>query len=239
MKTFFIPFLLLMMSFADAAESGRLKVISAVARKNGGEVVYTEKHEIRMNSDGSLSQARTDYFAPDRTLRAVLETDFKNGLAATDYTFIDKRDGSAHGVVAKPNGYLVWKKNKDGKREEELIEKRDFKDKDLVVAGQGLFFYLRNHLKTFKKGDSIPVKLLFPGRLDYFSFDLTVHEEGSRFVSFRMNANNILLSLFIPSLRFKFDRDSNEIVEYTGPSNLVDDRGGMQKVEISYNPKES
>lgn len=223
---------------AYANEMANVEVISAIARKPDGGLAYTEKHQIRLGSDGTPTQARTDYFGPDKTLRAILETDFKNGLAASDYTFIDKRDGSSHGVESKKDGFVVWKKSKDGKREEELIKKEDFHAKDLVVAGQGLFFYLRNNLQTFKKGDSIPVKLLFPGKLDYFSFDLKVDEEESRFISFKMKAHNFILSLFIPSLRFKFNKVTKEIVEYAGPSNLVDDRGGMQRVEISYNPKE-
>lgn len=222
-----------------SAEPARHKVISATARKPSGELAYTETHDIRLNADGTPVKARTDYFGPDHNLRAVLETEFKDELAASDYTFTDRRDGSAHGVIARKDGFLVWKKSKDGRREEELIKKQDFKAKDLVVAGQGLFFYLRNNLKTFKKGDSIPVKLLFPGRLDYFSFDLTVDEDDPQTISFKMKANSLFMSLFVPSLRFKFDKASNEILEYTGPSNLVDESGGMQKVEISYNSKDS
>jgi hypothetical protein len=210
------------------------KVITAVAKQASGQIAYTEKHEIQLSEDGKPKHAKTQYFGADNELRATLETDFKNGLAATDYTFFDNRDGTAHGVESKNEGYLVWKQSKDGKREEKMFKQTQFRPKDLVVAGQGLFFYLRTNLKQFNERKSIPVKLLIPGRLDYFSFDLSVSDEDERFISFKMRVNSLFLRMFVPSLRFKFDKNSNEIVEYNGPSNLVNESGSLQNVEIRY-----
>lgn len=221
---------------APAALSNR-ELISAVARKSGGPVAYTEMHEIQLDMKGLPVSARTEYLAPDGALMATLETDFKNGWAAADYAFKDARDGSSHGVEVKREGFLLWKSPKGGPREEKLIRKDRFSTKDLIVAGQGLFFHLRGNLKEFKKGESIPVKLLIPGRLDFYSFDLSLVAEDERVATFQMRSHSMLLRIFVPSFQFKFDKVSNGILDYTGPSNLADEKGALQTVEISYKYK--
>ena len=139
------------------------------------------------------------------------------------------------GVEVKEEGYLLWKQAKGKAREEKLIRKSEFRPGDLVVSGQGLFFYLRNHLEKFPRNEKISVKLLIPGRLDFFSFDLGIEEETSSTITFKMRVGSLLLRIFTPSLHFKFEKSAKNLVQYIGPSNLVDESGDLQTVEILYN----
>lgn len=212
----------------------RRETIHAAAKKTDGNLGYTEQHEILLSGKGEAIEARTEYFTPEKKLTAILSSSFKNSLPVSDYTFTDLRDGSAHGVEVKPDGYLVWKQEKNEKREEKLFKKDDFQDSDLVTAGQGLFFFLRKNLKEFSKDKSTAVKLLIPGRLDYFSFHLTVEEEDAENITFKMRADSLIVRIFLSSLRFQFNKETNQVIKYYGPSNLVESGGSLHNVEISY-----
>jgi len=212
----------------------RRETIYAAAKKTDGNLAYTEQHDISYTEKGEAIEARTEYFTPEKKLAAILSSNFKNSLPVSDYTFTDLRDGSTHGVEVKQDGYLVWKQEKNEKREEKLFKKDDFKDSDLVTAGQGLFFFLKKNLKEFSKDKSTPVKLLIPGRLDYFSFRLTVEEEDAEKVTFKMRADSLIVRIFLSSLRFQFNKETNQVVKYYGPSNLVESGGSLHNVEISY-----
>lgn len=220
------------LALSPALAGAQSFTITAEARKNG-TLLYTERHNIQAEGK-TLSSAHTDYLGADNKLRATLSTTFRGDLAAPAYTFSDERDGSSHGVERPGEGFLVWKKEKNQKREEKLFRHDAFDSEDLVVAGQGLFFYLRDRLANFPREKTVPVKLLIPGKLDYFTFGLSVEEETEKTVTFKMKVKSIFLRLFAPSLHFTFSKTTGQILNYEGPSNIADQSGSLENVKITY-----
>lgn len=208
-------------------------VLFATATNPAGQIVYRETHAITEDSQGRPVKARTDYADVSGRKIAELENEFGAEIAAPSYVFRDLRDGSSHGVTLVDDGYLVWKKDETGSRREKVF-KRDLFKGSLVTSGQGLFFYLRDHWKEVRDKGPLSVKLLIPGRLDYFSFHLSFEKQEAAVASFLLRLDSVFLRLFASSLRFDLDTASRRLLRYEGLSNITSDGAGVENVVIVY-----
>lgn len=231
-----IPTLLIALAAEGSRSSASRRLISATAKSVDGRVVYVERHEISLSEKGRPLRARTEYIRQNGGQRAELMTDLSQGLAAPGYVFSDESDGSSHGVEVRTDEFVVWKKSGKSPREEKILRKDIFPPGALVAAGQGLHFYLSENLQSIPREGFTRVKMLIPGRLDYYSFRLSVEKEDERSVSFKMEVDNMLLRLFVSSLRFRYAKSTGRLLSYSGLSNLPDEKGNLQSVEIEYEP---
>lgn len=207
--------------------------VEGVARDRDGKIVYREKHETAF-SDGKPKSARTDYVGPGGETIGELVSDFGDGVAASDYSFVDRRDGSSHGIDVDGDSYVLWTKTKDGPRKEKRFAKNSFPKDAWVVGGQGLHYELVSRLGSMTEKTRIPVKYLIPGRLDYFSFTLSVEKIEGDLVHFKLVADSLFIRFFASSMSFSYSRKDRRLAGYSGLSNIPDPDGGLVHVDIAY-----
>lgn len=200
------------------------------ATKNG-QIVYIEKHEIEEDDTGKVLRAKTSYLRPDQSIIATLESDFSLSLTNAQHEMLDMRDGNRYGVRWENGTAIMWDKKKDGKERTEKIT-TNFADGKLVIGGQGLHYYMRDKLSELKN-KKLAIAILIPGKLDWYSFLVEYQGEDAGLMKFVIKAQSAFLRLFAPRLEVWYSADG-KLQRYKGLSNLSDDKGGNQSVEIKY-----
>ena len=89
-------------------------------------------------------------------------------------------------------------------------------------------------MADLKPGFKKKIKLLIPGKLDYFSFRLRHMKETEKHITLKADIDSIWLRLFAPSMTMIYEKATGHMVKYEGISNLLDDEGEVQNVIIDY-----
>jgi hypothetical protein len=206
---------------------------TSIAKNQKKQVQYKEKHTAEFDGVKPLT-AKTEYSDNNDKIIGVMESNFTKNITTPEYEFKDVRTGESHGITLDENNYILWRKTKDGAKEEKKFNRKDM-DKDALVVGcQGLHYYLIGNLETIQKQKTMPIKYFMPGRLDYYRFNLKVEKEDEEFIYLKLSINNFVLKMFTDSLNMKYSKLSKNLVYYSGLSNITDDKGELQNVYIEY-----
>jgi hypothetical protein len=104
-----------------------------------------------------------------------------------------------------------------------------------MVTGQGLHFFLRDHLDELVQGSAVkPVQFIVPLEGTYYTFRIRRLDFKSGTVTFAIEADNWLLRLLAPKLQVQYDLTTRRLISYRGPSNLLSDSRTVQNVTITY-----
>jgi hypothetical protein len=208
----------------------KTSLYTGVATKEG-KTIYIEKHEVAENEKGDVLRAKTTYSTPEDKVIATLTSDFAQSITNAEHEMHDLRTERRYGVRWKNGQAYMWDKKTDKKEEREEIGK-DFADGKLVIGGQGLHYYMRSRLKEFAKKE-VAIAILIPGKLDWYSFLVVPAGEEKGLLKFVMKTQSAILRLFAPKLEVWYSPEG-KLMRYRGLSNLSDDKGNNQNVEITY-----
>lgn len=208
----------------------KTSLYTGVATKEG-KTIYIEKHEVVENEKGDVLRAKTTYSTPEDKVIATLTSDFAQSITNAEHEMHDLRTERRYGVHWKNGQAYMWDKKTDKKEEREEIGK-DFADGKLIIGGQGLHYYMRSRLKEFVKKE-VAIAILIPGKLDWYSFLVVPAGEEKGLLKFVMKTQSAILRLFAPKLEVWYSPEG-KLMRYRGLSNLSDDKGNNQNVEITY-----
>ena len=205
-------------------------VYQGVATKDE-RIIYLERHEVTMRDD-EIALAKTTYTRPDGEIIATLTSDFSQSVTNAQHEFVDLRDGRRYGVRWDHGTAIMWDKRPKDSAERTVTIDKDFAQGKLVVGGQGLHYYMRTRIKELAKKE-LPIAILIPGKLDWYSFLVTSVGNEHGLNKFVIKAQSAFLRIFAPKLEVWY-KDDGTLMKYRGLSNLHDDKGGNQQVEINY-----
>ncbi len=235
MKTVFLKTLAMSLLCAFPSLSWANQVISFRGdAKVDGKLVYVERHTTEYDEQGHILTAVTHYLDPSGKPLADLNTDFRENLAVPAHTFHNFRTGNEQGLRHDGDQIVIFDHDQ-GK--DERIKVFTSKDADgrIFVAGQGLNFYVLEHLAELNDDKTLPLRLLIPGKLDAYDFALRrVHSSDPQVAEFEIKVENWFLKIFAPTLHVRYDVKSKRILWYQGLSNLKNDKGDNQSVTITY-----
>lgn len=215
---------------ALAAAADVTSIYTGIATRDG-KTIYIEKHEVVENDKGEVLRATTSYQRPDGQVMATLTSDFTASVTNAAHEMHDRRDDHRYGVRWK-NGHSYMYDMPKGKKEKREKIDDNFADGKLVIGGQGLHYHMRSRLEEFRK-KRIPIAILIPGKLDWYSFLVEFDKEENGLLKYTMKAQSALLRLFAPKLEVWYSKEG-KLQKYHGLSNLKDDKGGNQSVTITY-----
>jgi hypothetical protein len=202
------------------------------ARSKKGELVYTEKHKATFKAD-RIQDSLTLYYSPEGDLIGELKSDYSKNIYLPDYTFRDLRTGMFHDVKLDDGKLkIIAKKTKDAPE-----EKEQFDIKDNMISGQGFHYFIREHLNSFVENKNKDVKFVMPGLLDYFSFNIGPERRPSSedsIIHIKMSVNNVILKMFVSTVKMQYDKLKRHLLSYEGASNLLSKDGKNQDVVITY-----
>lgn len=226
--------LILGILFLSFSAEARIEKYTGVANHDG-KVAYIEKHQVTYDdASGKVLSAVTEYRSEKDALIATLKTDFSKSLTSPDHVFTDLRDGSVHGVRNVGNKKILFKQDK-GKEEKTSELDADPKMDEVTFGCQGLNYYVLANTAKIEIGKSVPIVFLIPGKLDSYNFELEYMKKNpDGILEIEIEIHSFFLKLFAPKLYVKYDLNKKHIVWYKGISNVPDDKGDTQKVEIDY-----
>jgi hypothetical protein len=189
--------------------------------------VYTERHTAFYN-DGTLQVSKNDYFDLTGNKIAELNSDYSRSLMMPTYVFRDFRTGSEEGLRWTDGKYEIFRRKKG-----ESEEVKPLDSVDNIFSCQGWHYYLIANLHRLNKSP-IKMKLIFPSRLDYYSFRVRLLETTGNTLKLRLEFDSWIIRLFMPHLDMTYDKKKRKIVQYFGPSNILNENGEIQSVYIFY-----
>lgn len=227
-------FLLFIAASAEARET-----YVGTAKDNSGKVAYLEKHSVEFSPSGKVQESVTEYTRSSGEVFGRLKSNYRERITAPSYSFEDLRDGSSHGLDFKDGQYVLWSESKDKKRKEAVVDSKKIGEGALVVGCQGLHYYLIDNLDKLDRERAMPIKYLIPGKLDYYSFVMSVDREDSEYVYLKISVQNRILRLFVSSLYIQYRKKDRRLISYEGLSNIPADNGDMQNISLRYEYNES
>ncbi len=192
-----------------------------------GETAYLEKHQIWLGNNEYPNKVVTEYLKPNGEKFAQIKSTVEGHPFIPTTEFSDSRfDVFEYFKVEKNQEIKMQRKNK-GKLKEKSISLNG-----TVVGGQGFHNYLLsnfNQLNTAKE-----IKFLVAPRLDYFTFEIVETTASTpQYKRFKLNLSNWLLNKIIGPIEAEYD-EKKRLVYYKGLTNIEDDQGNPQELEITY-----
>lgn len=231
LKSLMLAFVMTFISNGAIAQT--IETHKGVARGNDNKIAYIEEHEATFDNKGNIMKSKTSYKDSSGNLIGILISDFSKLITAPTYIYEDLRSGQKNGIRYTAKKLIMYRQEKGEKEEIKVIEIKE--DNTLLVGCQGLHYYLRKNVDKIKKGQSIPISYIMPGALDFYKFKL---RRMNRFdgpeINIKVSISNFFLRLFAPSLKVTYDSKTKKLRRYAGLSNIPDDSGNLQKVEIQY-----
>lgn len=207
----------------------RAETLEGVAKNQKGEIVYLEKHTIEKDEAGLNKFIKVEYSKPDGSKFATMTSDFSSSKTVPDTIFEDTRFKSKS-LIRVQNGSVEFEEIKDGKS----ISKKTIPFNESMVASQGFDNFIRMNLS---KLESRPVEFKFGVLESKDFFSLTGYRKpasSSQDLEFGIKASSWFVRLFADELRVVYDSEKKQLKSFAGRSNILDDAGKSQDVEIRY-----
>lgn len=217
-------FLLLSHSVFSSAE-----ILRGTALNEKKEVVYEEKHEIKLDEAGLLDSVKVEYSKPGGAVFATMLSDFSKNKLVPETDFQDQRFKTKHTLKINDNK-VIFEYYKNDKK---ISSKSMALEKDMV-ASQGFDNFIRlNFIKLTET--EVPFKIGVLSEMDFFSLKgYSKKTEDSKNIQYRIKAKSWIIRMFFEELVVDYQKDSKKLVSYFGRSNIVDELGKPQNVLIKY-----
>ncbi len=201
--------------------------------KHKGKLVYREFHYLKHDSKGKLLSARTEYKNPEGKILSTLDSDFTTNLTAPAHLQIDNISETQYGIRYVNNQLTMFNQEKNKSEKTKIVQNSS--NEGVLVGCQGLNYFVLENFDLIKSKKKLTISFLIPGNLDSFNFDLKLvkeYENGE--IDLELSIHSFWLKLFAPKLFVKYDRNKQRLLYYKGLSNIRDENGNFQDVEIEY-----
>jgi hypothetical protein len=215
-------------SFADETQH-HTHTFTGKAYDENGELFYVEKHDTTYEGN-RLINSLTTYYDPNERVLGTLTSEYDRDPRFCTYTFKDFRAGYEDGAQMEKNRICLFRKPAPQKpKETECLPKTQEQ-----IVGQGFHHFIVNHLEAIDNGEILHVKLVFPSRLDEYTFRIRKLEEKGDRLLVRLEVDNWILRLFAPYVEAVYDRKNGRLLRYEGISNISNAEGDHESVVIDY-----
>ena len=234
-----IVFLILQVNLSNVSISATLKKTSAAKTtyqshtakayldKNYTKLIYTEVHKATYKGP-QLIKSTNIYYNTSGIKIAELNADYKNSISMPTYVFHDYERDTREGLTWDDGRYYIFKKDKNEKEQRKVLT--DYKD---MFSCQGWHYYIIDNFDKIQQQD-IPIKLIFPSKLDYYRLNLRKMSSKGSTLKLKMEFGSWLARLFAPEIEITYDKSEKKIKKYYGTSNILDSHGEIQNVYIIY-----
>lgn len=194
------------------------------------KLVYIEKHSPRINKDGQYTSLRTEYFYPNSKKRfaEIISTFTKNNFLPDVYFYDERSETEEEILYNKELNNLNITRIRDNKKEETKID-----IKNPAIHGQGFHNFLLTNFDSIRK-NKMTINIAVTARSDYYQFNIEKHKENDREIEFIVYPKNIFLRQIVKNIKMKYSLADKKLLKYSGPSNLSDEFGNGQDVDIQY-----
>lgn len=219
-----IVFIFILISFNNAFG---LVVTGKAFRDN--KLIYTEKHFPTSLSDGSYSTLKTEYIDDRGKLFSEISSDFSMDPFVPNVFFKDNRFNLIENI-SKDKGGNKLKIERDDKKNRKVSY---LETKPTSILGQGFHNYIIKNFDNILK-DEVDVHFIISSKSDQYHFKMYLAKKSENEVIIRGKIDNFFLRAFVKEIELTYAVPSKRLLKFKGLSNLDDDQGNSQNVEILY-----
>jgi hypothetical protein len=195
----------------------------------GGTLWYTEHHTVRTTN--GRTGVETKYVGADGKPIAELSAEFTTERYLPKTRLIDHRDDYVYSIepMRDQRSVLLTQQLAHAREQRRTLALRD----DLMTF-QGVLLYVIDQRAALQRGQTLFVQSIVPSRMT--SYGLRIYKRASQ-------GNLLIVRLEMSAAAFRFfatpsditiDVASGRLLEFSGPSNLLDDKDRPVKVRIVY-----
>ncbi len=214
-----------MLLFAVGGNSVTLKGVARSFDTN--QIIYLEQHNIEMDEKGFNKRIQTKYLKPDGEIFAKMDSDFSKDLLMPQILFEDFRFKTVESLNLSSKK-LVFKKKKN--------ESEDMKEIDFLegsAAGQGFDNFIKFHFESLQSKE-VPLQFGVLSEMSMYSFKAYQKNIEQEKAQFGISLTNPFYRLFAKELVVSYDLKTKQLLSYRGISNILNDSGNRQNVQIDY-----
>ncbi|MEO0335250.1 MAG: hypothetical protein AAF202_02585 [Pseudomonadota bacterium] len=200
------------------------------------KLAYVEEHTFFYLGQQRV-KVETVYKWPTGEKFADFVSDYTKHPYIPAYRFRDRRYGRVEGLEWLDSGKVrVYGR----KYHDHEMKSAEIDPPAPGFAGQGLnFFIVDNFLKLSSRNEPLEVGFVVPIAQKSYGFRIkTRGEPDGKVVKFRAEIDNWFIRLFAPSIDVLYDAEKKVLLEYRGPSNLLNNNKDIKPVVIKYDTSE-
>ncbi len=227
-----VLFLITLSSTSVHAMDTTEETFYGVARNDRGDIVYQEHHRV-IYVQNRPQRNETRYSDVQGREFATLTSLFTYHPYVPEYTFVDRRFGREDRAQFLNAMQLIASSRATA--DAKPIEKKVKLPND-GVAGQGLHFFLRDHLDDLNQpGMTRKVEFVIPTEGQSYTFRIRrLKNPTATTAAFKIDIDSFFLRLFAPTIHVQYDIATGRLLSYQGASNLLTADQAVQNVTITY-----
>ncbi len=194
------------------------------------EVVYSERHT-QVLKNGKLISDSTEFNDTSGNKIGSQVSRYANNPQLPEHIFRDEREKHLWGLVRHREKIEIFSQDEKGKLNRGSLIATDTSN---LVAGPGLMYFVGANMETILSKGKEDVKLIIPGKLKAYDFEILPLKSTPSEVSFEIRLKSWPLRYFSPRLKLTYDRLSKRLLSFEGISGLRDKNGDMMMVNITY-----
>lgn len=219
-------------AIGDAAQiqiSPAFGSFSGRAVTEGGAFWYTEHHAVRTTN--GRTDIDTKYVAADGKPIAELSAEFTTERYLPKTRLVDHRDDYVYSIepIRDRRAVVITQQTGHGREERRTLALRD----DLMTF-QGVLLFVIDQRAALLRGQSLFVQSIVPSRMT--SYGLRIYKRASQGnqLTVRLEMSSVAYRFFSTPSDVTIDMASGRLLEFAGPSNLLDEKDRPVRVHIVY-----
>lgn len=231
LKRAFILFIpcLLFAQLSSVAYGQELIRFKGVAHHNNGDVAYIEHHRWYINGN-QVTSLDTLYMDAKGTPIGKMDTHLRDNPHLPEFVFSDYTQDYLVRFEQNQDGWVATQRR--GQQSEMINLGETFSTG--TTTGQGLHFYIKDHFEKLIDDGNKVVNYLIPARGKAYRFNIRVHSINKDVVHFKVEITNWFMRLFAPHFELYYDRQTQHLLRYHGPSIFKNDEGRTVTIRYDY-----
>ena len=202
-----------------------------------GKKLYLEKIEDHYQK-GELTFSKVTYIdAQTKKVIAILEDNFSKSPFKPDHRFVDYRSQVAYEFNQKnsQHGFMSFSEyeKRPPQTPKEYDESEKFKFPPNSLSSQGLSYFLSKNRKALCQKKTGDLNFILPAKMMRTSLKYYCERKKESYI-FTLAPSNFFLRLIAPKVILHFEAKKGNLTLFKGPSNILDQYGSTQLVEINY-----
>jgi hypothetical protein len=194
-----------------------------------GVLWYTEHDTVR--TTGGRTQIETRYMTADGKPLADLSAEITGAGYLPTTHLIDHRDNYVYSVEPLRDRGVVKLTQQLGRG---VVEQRTIPLRDDLMTFQGVLLFIVDRRADLERGQTLSAQWLVPSRMTSYGVRIYKRSRQGNLLSVRLEMSSVAFRFFAIPSDLTIDVASGRVLEFTGPSNLLDEKDKPVRVHIVY-----
>ena len=231
MRRLFCSTVVLLAAMAVLRGEAELPFASFLGRAvtDTGTLWYTEHDTVRTVNGRTTIDTR--YVAADGKPIADLSAEITGERYLPKTQMIDHRDNYRYSIepLLDRRAVLITQQLGHGAEEHRTLVRRD----DLMTF-QGVMLYIIDERSALQRGQSLQVQSIVPSRMTSYGVRIYKRASQGNLLTVRLEMSSLAYRFFTTPSDVTIDVASGRLLEFAGPSNLLDEKDRPVRVHIIY-----